>query len=235
MHENGMFPGLLAPEDEYLYFWNLIMLADATNQNDGSRRTELPFWRKVESALNCALQHLFITGMTDRIQVTIDDDKVHYHVTCARQANEPKPVQHVRDNRRGFVIDTAVYTATGVPVGFNCHGWNDSTATSTRKLIRGAFAPTDGGNDPRCLTNTGVGFDRGYTSWPLVDETVEMGGSIDASTNKRSDWAPFTYDQHIKAGDRRQVITTKGPKALFQQTYTFPSPSNVKLNAFAYK
>jgi hypothetical protein len=33
MHENGMFPGLLAPEDEYLYFWNLILLADATNRS----------------------------------------------------------------------------------------------------------------------------------------------------------------------------------------------------------
>ena len=82
------------------------------------------------------------------MQVTIDDDKVHYHITRIAKDFEPKPKQHVRDNRRGFTCDTAVFTATGVPVGVHVQGKHDSTTTSTNSLIQMQFVPADGGNDP---------------------------------------------------------------------------------------
>jgi hypothetical protein len=89
----------MATEAEYNMFWRYIHNADYQyNCNNESHRIEVPFWRKVETALNSILRRLFVTGMEGRMQVTIDDDKVHYHITRIAKDFEPKPKQHVRDN-----------------------------------------------------------------------------------------------------------------------------------------
>jgi len=138
---------ILASKEDYSYFWKL--LHDKDDSKNRTSRSDVPFWRNVESALNKCVRELFVTGMEGKVQVTIDDDKVHYHLARMMEAHEPKLVQHVRDNRRGFVIDTGVLTVSGAPVGFSAQGKNDSTTTSAKRLIRTAFAPADGGSDPR--------------------------------------------------------------------------------------
>jgi len=127
LYEFNLFLGLLATKEEYTLFWNVIQQKDTP-----SSPTSVSFWRQDERALNTALQEAFVDGIDFEIHVTIDDDKVHFHVTKVMESHEPKAVQHVQDNRRGFVIDTAVFAATGVPVGFSAQGKNDSTATSTK-------------------------------------------------------------------------------------------------------
>ena len=125
-----------ASDAEYSFFWKCIQDADyKTNENNTGHRVKHPFWRKVEIALNIALQELFIAGFTENMQVTIDDDKIHYHMTRMMNDFEPKQVHHVRDNRRGFTVDTAAYTATGCLVRVHCQGKNDSTSTSANTLI----------------------------------------------------------------------------------------------------
>jgi hypothetical protein len=226
----------MATEAEYDFFWGCIHNTDyQLNCNNESHRIETPFWCKVETALNTVLRKLFITGMEGRMQVTIDDDKVHYHITRIAKDFEPKPKQHVRDNRRGFTCDTAVFTATGVPVGVHIQGKNDSTTTSTKSLIRMQFAPADGGNDARALTNMGFGFDHGFLAYGLCKDLIDMGGSFDASTTRHMEWIPFTYGQKLRLSDKRTDIPTTGPKVLLQQTYKGPGPSHHQLNCFGYR
>jgi hypothetical protein len=89
----------MAMEVEYKLFWRYINNADyKSNCSNESHRIETPFWRKVETALNTVLRKLFITGMEGRMQVTIDDDNVHFHITWIANDFEAKPKQHVWDN-----------------------------------------------------------------------------------------------------------------------------------------
>ena len=234
MAEINAFPGLLASKEEYTLFWKHIHDADVKDTASVGSTTSESFWRKVEAALNRNCRELFVEGMPGEIHVVIDDDKLWYHVARMMLAHEPKAVQHVRDNARGFVIDTAVYNASSVPVGFSAQGRNDSTASSTKRLIRSTFAPGDGGNEPRCLTNVHGWFDRGYVDWEFNKTSVEMGMTLNACTVRRAEWTPLTYDQKLKPGDPRIVIPKKGPKTLYQQTYKAPQ-SNVEMNFFGYR
>jgi hypothetical protein len=97
------------------------------------------------------------------------------------------------------------------------------------------FAPADGGNEPRALTNIGFGFDRGFLAYGLCKDVIDMGGSIDASTTRRMEWIPLTYGQKLRASDERMDIPTSGPKVLLQQTYKGPAPSHHRLNCFGYR
>ena len=111
----------LPTEEQHTNFWDEI---DRMNHYQKSRNSSIalpPFWQSLESALNKELQKFFVDGFDFRKQVTIDDDKVHYQRSDTPKHFEPKQTQHVRDNRRGPVIDTAGFTASGGVVGLHCH------------------------------------------------------------------------------------------------------------------
>jgi len=105
--ELNVFTGLLATEDEYNDFWRTIHLNDKPETT-----TSKSFWQIVEEAVNKVVRELFVTGVEGEIHMTIDDDKVHYHITRMMEPHEPKAIQHVRDNCHGLVIDTAVMNAS---------------------------------------------------------------------------------------------------------------------------
>jgi hypothetical protein len=81
----------------------------------------------------------------------------------------------------------------------------------------------------------GFKFDCGFLAYGLCKDVSEMGGSIDASTTRRMEGVPFTYDQKLRASDERTDIPTTGPKVLLQRTYMAPAPSHHQLNSFAYR
>lgn len=225
----------LATVDEYKLFWESLSNFDH-NRNKGrkSNRVPKPLWRSIEDALNKVLHELFVEGFEGKMEVTIDDDKVHFLAVRPMEAYEPKATQHVRDNARGFVIDTAAYTASGVPVAVHCQGHNDSTRTSTDALLR-QFVPADGGADAKSLTNMSFGFDRGFLNYSRVRDIIVKGGGIFAGTLQRQDWVPFTYSQRLRSGDDRTDIEVDGPKAVFCKQYKLPAPSHVSMFVYAYR
>jgi hypothetical protein len=236
MLEERMFEQYLSDPDEYAVFWRFVYEADDKKRaGTSSNRVGIPFWRKVETAVNNVFRELFVDGREGRIKITIDDDKVHYALSRPMHPFEPKAVQHVCDNRRGFVIDTAVYTASGVPVGLSTQGHGDTTAISARRVLQNQFAAADGGAmNTHTLTNVGLDLDRGFTTFRLAADVVSLGGSIDSSTCARNECWPVTYDQQLKSGDERVLMKKSGPKKVEQYTYySAPSPVNADFHFHA--
>ncbi len=149
--------------------------------------------------------------------VIVDDDKMHYQ-SEKNDTQGLKRTQHVRDNRKGFVAHTACYTASGLPIGI---GWerssDDSTATATERLIRAQLSPTNGQYGPPMLPNTEFAMDQGYCIPSLLFDFFLPSGCDYLGTVKWCPVFPFTFDQKVAPGDKRQVVKPKGFKSLFQK------------------
>jgi hypothetical protein len=100
----------LSDEKDYQAFWNSVALTGCAKGNSHVRGVR-PLWIDVEHALNETLQELFVEGVDFYIRITIDNDKVHYEITGKQLAQGLKIAQHVRDNRKGFVVHTSCFTA----------------------------------------------------------------------------------------------------------------------------
>ena len=67
---------------------------------------------------------------------------MHCEVDNKTDTQGLKKMQHVRDNRKGFVAHTACYTASGLPIGVEFKRSNDdSTTTATERHIRSRLSP----------------------------------------------------------------------------------------------
>ena len=85
----------------------------------------------MQNAINETCRELFVEGFDEYMRVTIDDDKMHYQAEKT-DTQGLKQMQHVRDNRKGFVAHTACYTASGLPIGIEWErSGDDSTAAAT--------------------------------------------------------------------------------------------------------
>jgi hypothetical protein len=83
----------------------------------------------VQSAFNDTCQKLFICGFTPYMHIINVDDKMHCEVSNKTDTQGLKKVQHVRDNRKGFVAHTACYTESGLPMGIEFERANDDSTT----------------------------------------------------------------------------------------------------------
>jgi hypothetical protein len=211
----------LANEKTYQLFWNLLSKFGSNGQgNATSPRGFRPLWLVIQSAFNDTCRELFVEGFEEYMRITIDDDKMHYQAE-KMDTQGLKRTQHVRDNRKGFVAHTACYTASGLPIGIEWERSNDdSTTAATERLIRGQLSPMSGQNGPPMLANTEFAMDRGYCLPSLLYDFFLPSGADVLGTMKRCPMFPFTFDQKIGAGDKRQVIDTKGFKALFLKKLT---------------
>jgi hypothetical protein len=164
---------------------------------------------------------LFVEGVDFYIRITIDDDKVHYEITGKQLAQGLKIAQHVRDNRKGFVVHTSCFTASGLPIGIALERLSDdTTASATERLIRTQLSPMSGLNGPPMLSNTQFCMDRGYWAPALLFDFLTPSGADVLGTVKRCPMFPFTYDQRLAQNDKRQLIDTNGFKALFMKKLT---------------
>jgi hypothetical protein len=78
---------------------------------DGSE----PLWKDLQGALNRSLRELFLQGIKQHLSnpaITIDDDKMHYAADPKAPTDGLKLTQHVKDNRKGFVDNHIVLTAS---------------------------------------------------------------------------------------------------------------------------
>jgi hypothetical protein len=85
---------------------------------DGS----VPLWKDLQTALNRSLRELFTQGIKQYLTnpaITIDDDKMHYAANPRAPTDGLKLTQHVKDNRKGFVDNHIVLTASGTLLGFD--------------------------------------------------------------------------------------------------------------------
>ena len=210
----------LSDEKDYQAFWNSVALTGCAKGNSHVRGVR-PLWIDVEHALNETLRELFVEGVDFYIRITIDDDKVHYEITGKQLAQGLKIAQHVRDNRKGFVVHTSCFTASGLPIGI---AWerlsDDTTASATERLIRTQLSPMSGLNGPPMLSNTQFCMDRGYWAPALLFDFLTPSGADVLGTVKRCPMFPFTYDQRLAQNDKRQLIDTNGFKALFMKKLT---------------
>ena len=87
-------------------------------------RSKEKLWEEVQDALNKDCRELFLTG-EQKLFITLDDDKVRFKFSTISVKNDKdylcgmKGCQHVKSNRRGFTIDSAVSSATGFPLNFS--------------------------------------------------------------------------------------------------------------------
>jgi hypothetical protein len=113
-----------------------------------------PLWIDVGHTLNKTCRELFIEGVEFYMRVTIDDDKMHYETTDKQVAQSLKITQHVWDNFKGLVAQTACYSTSGLPIGIQWErSYDDATAAATDRLIRTELSPTSGQNGPPMLSN----------------------------------------------------------------------------------
>jgi hypothetical protein len=206
----------LANEQTYQLFWNLLSRLGCKDQgnrtcNHGFR----PLWVDMQSAFNDTCRELFIEGFDEYMRITIDDDKMHYQAENT-DTQGLKRTQHVRDNRKGFVVHMACYTASGLPIGIEWErSVDDSTTAATECLIHAQLSPINGQNGPPMLPNTEFAMDRGYCLPSLLYDFLLPSGADFLGSIKRRPMFPFTYDQKVAAEDKRQVLDAKGFKAIF--------------------
>jgi hypothetical protein len=177
----------------------------------------IPLWQGVQDALNRTFRDLFIVGVkdiVDRPSITIDDDKMHYAITKNGNTDGLKLTQHVRDNRKGFVDNHLVFTATGVPLGIDWEKTGDDhAAASSMRLIKGQLCPFQRDARVPNLTGWGILADRNYWTADFENDFVLASGmEIEAATHKRDLSFGFTFDQKRMKKDRRRHIPLFGEK-----------------------
>ena len=197
---------------EYSKFWNMLGSMGKPLE-DGSE----PFWKELQDALNRNLRELFLHGIKDHISsptITIDDDKMHYAADPNSSTDGLKLTQHVKDNRKGFVDNHIVLTASGTLLGidFETEGDENSNSSSMR-LIRRQLCPLQSGSRVPDLTGYSLLADRLYWSLEFEHDFVLASGmDVEAATHKRDQNFGFTYDQYQAPGDKRRHIALGGQK-----------------------
>ena len=201
-------------EEEYNGLWKKIaekkkLLADELSTN----RREKPLWEKMELVLNELFREISIVGREGRISISLDDDKIWAHLSNSGSDDlfGLKYATHVKPNRKGFILHTALSTALTIPNGAAFERGKDITVNCFRRILDFLFNQNGSTN----LRNVSVHSDRGYMIPMLVFEYLLLCGAEVVGTTKRmAQCWPFTYKQKLKPDDKRTLLDTKGAPAL---------------------
>lgn len=206
----------LLPRSFYVEIWDRIAQA-----NLPVAMGQTTFWLTVQAAFNAACRKLFIVGVNEqllRLLIILDDDKIHFE-TRKSESDGLKVVRHVNDNRTGHVMHTAVLSNSGMIIGVEAErSEDDSIGSATERLLLNQLRPSHGTNRPPNLRNVELYSDRAYWSPAFHKWILDSGADIGASTRKRSQDFPFTFDQKLRPNDAREDIPTSGFKRLFTKT-----------------
>jgi hypothetical protein len=186
----------------------------------------------VQSAINETCRELFVIGFDSYMQVTEDDDKMHFEITNDADTQGLKITQHVRDNRKGTVAHTTCFTASGLPIGIEWERCFDTTTTATKRIISSQLSPMSGENEPPMLMNTEFAMDRGYITPSLLYDFLIPTGADVLGTVKRSPMFPFTYEEKMSQSDTRQSVDPAGFKTRFMKKLTINSK---EITGLAYR
>ena len=91
---------------DYREKWKQINQKGIPLDSSHSMRGFEPFWEDLERAVNKTLREMLVQGTDDDVlNVTIDDDKIHYNTKEGKAG--VLLVKHTRDNRSGYVVSPA--------------------------------------------------------------------------------------------------------------------------------
>jgi hypothetical protein len=157
----------LMKNQEYNATWEIIGLSKRCK---GVSRRDTTNWMIMETTLNQILRSISISDREDSsILLTHDDDKVWASNTGSNADDRfgLKYTQHVRDNRKGIVVHTAVSSTTSLPLGISFERENESIALSFRRIMDYLFS-----TGINRLRDVIVHCDRGYLLPSLVYDDV---------------------------------------------------------------
>ena len=224
----------LCTHEQYLTFWKAITTRDHSSRHDSS--TDY-LWLKVLDQVNTVCRDLFLRGWEPHQTkfVTIDDDKTHYNGKMGFYNTAGlKPTQLVRDNRKGFVFHTLVFTASGVPLGIEAEMVSDQNSNdASSRLLTRQLCPNHRSNQIPNLINVTIFADRLYwTKEFLFNYILPSNADVGPSTHKRSHNYPFTFDQKLTRNDTRTLISKRGSKCIYLKERR---TENHTLSAVAYR
>ena len=180
----------------------------------GSGRRERCIWEEIEIIANDLCRDISITNRDGKITIALDDDKIWVILSGPNLYDtfEIKYSTHVKANRRGIIVHTAVSTGVNLPLGIAFERKKDSTSACFQRLLNSLFE-TNGNCD---LTNVEICSDRGY----MVPNTVfgfilKNGGEFVGTMKHSAQCWPFTYNQKLKKNDERTLIDSAGPPTLY--------------------
>ena len=155
----------------------------------GGTRRQQPFWITVEELLNSNLKRLFLpgeNGYRESYLIGLDDDKLHFNYNHSSKMNGLKAVHHTKDNRKGFTLHTAAYSAMCVPISVMFQRQQESVQGSYLRLLKSLFGQERGEALPD-LRGVTLASDRGYWKPSLVFEHIlEAGANIEGTVQRVS-------------------------------------------------
>lgn len=185
-------------------------------------RRKIPLWEGMERILNELLRSISITSRKGRISVALDDDKVWLSVKNSKMADlfNLRYASHVRANRKGIILHTAVSTGPNLPLCVALERKKDSSSDCLIRILDFLFSQ-DGSTN---LENVSIHSDRGYMIPSVVFEYVlPNGGDVVGTVKRMVQCWPFTFKQTLKPSDKRTVIDTKGASTLFLKFLKTPT------------
>ena len=216
-------------KERYEAAWRSIACKDRSFSRAATQPK--PPWERLQGAVNDILRKISIEGSDLFLSLVIDDDKIWLNNTGSNAVNrfKLKQVRHTRDNRDGLNLHTVASSAMTVPINIQFETQGDSALKCYKRAIA-YITNADDSNDVLEVRMESL-TDRGYTSLERVKGTL-LGGKDHLGTVARSyEWG-VTYDQVLKAGDKRKHISTSGTSSLICQE---ASIGNKKLTLAAFK
>lgn len=191
LHDTDDHIADLMPNDQHNKVWRSV--ARATRHAHGES-----IWQQVESTLNKAYKELFAestTTTTDdsyfRYIIGLDDDKLHYNWGKETNSDFLKKDHHAKDNRHGFALHTAAFSATAAPLHVSAQRSNETVRLTTERMLDEIFGRHTG--TAASLDSVDLAMDRGHWDaklfFNLLSKRAHLHGTI-----KRIDWVPFTHD-----------------------------------------
>ncbi|GFH47201.1 hypothetical protein CTEN210_09822 [Chaetoceros tenuissimus] len=207
-------------EEDYLKMWeNMAKKKKIPEFEMRTPMSPIPLWKGVEEIVNTLLRTVSIIDRREIISISLDDDKVWFGSTKARTTDQfdIKFTTHVKPNRKGIVVHTAVTTGVMVPVAATVQQTNDDSVSCFERIFNFLF----GSGGKLDLRSVEVQSDRGYMLPNLVfDLILRHGGNLVGTCKRIANCWPFTHNQNLADNDTRTLIETKGAPSLFLKYFS---------------
>ena len=172
----------LMPTKEYNHIWARL------GAIGGSTRQE-PLWMTIEEVANTSFKTLFLPGKDSNKKtflLGIDDDKLHFNYRRSSQMRGLKYVHHVKDNKRGFTLHTAAYSALCVPICVMYQRELEGVQATYQRILKYVFGKESGEAVPDMKRVT-LASDRGYWKPALIfSHALESGANVEGTVQRVS-------------------------------------------------
>jgi hypothetical protein len=171
---------MLMDTKEYNKAWKKISRCGEIRT--GGERTD-PLWQKIESIFNEAARSLLMSDNPELFYVIVlDDDTVHFEWKRFTNTQGLKRARHVKANARGFVLQVAANTASGVPIQVAWMKEGDTEESCYRRIVGKLFGQASGENNRPKIQDATFESDRGYRTGLNALSSTTFSHQVDIST-----------------------------------------------------